>query len=98
MLATRIANNEAVILRRILDPTKATLSAAAARSILAIELGEEDRQRLRELAAKARAGSLTPEEQTEIETYGRVGSLISILKSNARMSLRRRTRTNGATS
>lgn len=52
---------------------------------------------MRELAARARAGTLTAEEQAEIDTYGRVGSLLSILKSKARRSLKQRTRTDGVT-
>jgi hypothetical protein len=89
-------NNEAAILQRVLEPDRPTLSVAAARSILAIEFSPADKARMRELAAKARAGSLTADEQAEIDAYGRVGSLLAILKSKARRSLKRRARTNGS--
>jgi hypothetical protein len=39
------------------------------------------------LAAKARAGTLTNEENEELENYLRVGDLIAIMQSKARRSL-----------
>lgn len=94
MLQTEAPSNEAVILGRAIEP--ATLSASAARSILGIEFSEKDKRRMRELAAKARAGTLTSSEQSEIDTYGRVSSLLSILKSKARKSLKQRAKSNGS--
>ena len=41
-------------------------------------------------AEKARQGSLTPEEQDEIEDYERVGHLLGMLQSKARLSLSHR--------
>jgi len=46
------------------------------------------------LAAKARAGTLTSDEQREVEAYSRVSSLLGVLKSKARRALKRR-HTNG---
>ena len=43
---------------------------------------------MRELSAKARAGSLSEEEDDEIETFERAGTLLSILKSKARLVLK----------
>ena len=51
---------------------------------------------MRTLAAKARAGTLTSDEQAEVEAYSRIGSLLGILKSKARRALKRRT-SNGKT-
>jgi hypothetical protein len=42
------------------------------------------------LAAKARAGTLTDDEQAQIEAYSRISSLLGILKSKARRALKRR--------
>jgi hypothetical protein len=42
-----------------------------------------------DLAEKAREGSLTPAEQGELESYERVGSLLGILQSKARTSLKK---------
>ena len=79
--------NEATLLSRVLEPDKPLLSAAAAESILALDFPPAERDRLKELAAKARSGSLSSAEQQEIDSYGRVGSLLSILKSRARKAL-----------
>jgi hypothetical protein len=81
-------NNEATILDRLLAPERPALTREAAESILALEFGPEDKARLDALAARARAGTLTPEEQREIDAYSRVGSLVSILTSKARLSLK----------
>ncbi len=79
--------NEATLLSRVLEPDKPLLSAAAAESILALDFPPAERDRLKELAGKARAGDLSLAEQQEIDSYGRVGSLLSILKSKARKTL-----------
>jgi hypothetical protein len=44
---------------------------------------------MRELSAKARRGTLTPEEDAEMDNFERVGSILSILKSKARQVLKR---------
>ena len=49
---------------------------------------------MHDLAAKARAGKLTADEQAEVEAYSRISSLLGILKSKARRTLKPRT-TNG---
>jgi hypothetical protein len=88
MQLKQLPNNEAAILARLMGPSELMLSPQAAEAILAIGFSQTDKDRMQELAAKARAGILTPEEQDEVEDYGRVGSLISILKSTARQSLK----------
>ena len=45
---------------------------------------------MRELSAKARAGTLTPGERDEIEQYERVACTLDILHSKARRVLKRR--------
>ncbi len=40
------------------------------------------------LAEKARQGTLTPEEQQEVDNYERVGHYLAILQSKARIALR----------
>ena len=49
---------------------------------------DSDQVRTEELAGKARAGSLSPEEEREIENYERVGHYLAILQSKARVALR----------
>ncbi len=88
MQLTQLPNNEAAILARILGPGQMKLSPEAAEAILAVAFSQIDNDRMQELAAKARAGILNQEEHDEVEAYGRVGSLISMLKSTARQTLR----------
>ncbi len=83
------ANNEADILSRVIAPNQPSLSEDAARSILALGFGQPDRQRMDDLAEKAREGTLTPAERAELDGYERVGCLLGILQSKARQSLKR---------
>jgi hypothetical protein len=87
--AREIQETEGAIWDRLLQPDKPTLTPAAARSILALDFPQADQKRMRALAAKARAGTLTAAEAEAIDVYGRVGSVLSILKSKARISLRK---------
>jgi hypothetical protein len=80
-------NTEAAIFRRILEPEKPMLSPDAARSILALDFAPVDRERMNFLAARARAGALTSDEDEELENYLLVGDLLAIMQSKARRSL-----------
>ncbi len=83
------ANTETAILDRLIAPERDDLTPEAARCLLAIDFGQLDRERMNELAAKAREGALTSEEATEIENYQHVGDLLALLQSKARKSLKR---------
>jgi len=87
--------SDAAILSRVLEPDKPILSLQAARYILALDFTSGDKERMRRLSAKARAGTLTPNEQVEIGNYERVGHLLNILQSKARRSLKGQRATNG---
>ena len=76
-----------MILARALGSSSGSLTPELANFFLAIELDPADERRANELAAKARSGSLSPEEETEIDEYRRVGRFIEILKLRARMVL-----------
>lgn len=43
---------------------------------------------MRTLSAKARRGTLTQDENNEMEVYERAGAILSILKSKARQALK----------
>jgi|SRR5262245_24461862 len=89
MQSTRAANTESEIWGRLLAPAGSKLSSEAARAILKIDFPRADKDRMHKLAAKARMGTLTPEEQAAIDAYGRIGSFISIMNSKARVALRK---------
>jgi hypothetical protein len=80
--------SEMAILRRVVDPEQPFLSAEAARAILRLDFHTDDRTRMNQLAAKNRAGKLTPTEERELNGYIRVGQMLGILQSKARRSLR----------
>ena len=80
---------EVEILKRVILPDKPTLPEAVAREFLAYGFGEKDRERMQELSEKARQGTLTSDEAQEADGFERVGSLLGILQSKARQSLRR---------
>lgn len=79
--------SEMAILRRIVDPEQPFLFPEAARAILRLDFHAADRTRMNQLAAKNRAGKLTPPEEQELNSYIRVGQMLGILQSKARRSL-----------
>ncbi len=80
--------SEVAIFGRVLEPDQATLDAAAARAILALDFRQADKDRMRQLLAKAKAGTLTADEEIAIDNYERVGHMLSLMKSKARRSLK----------
>ena len=62
----------------------------AARALLKLQFSAADVQRMRELSAKARTGTLSATEKEEIDTYERLGCVLDILHSKARRALKRR--------
>ena len=87
-MSLAVEKTEAAILSRVVSPENGDLSRDAARSILQITFPHSDRERMNELAEKARDGTLGNDEETELENYRHVGRLLEILKSKARLSLK----------
>jgi hypothetical protein len=81
MPVTRTRNSEVSILNRILRPNEPTFSPEAAQDILALDFEPADKDRMRQLSDKARAGTLTAEEDAEAGTYGLVGHLLNVMQS-----------------
>src|ERR1700674_2266487 len=87
---------EGAIWGRLLRAGSKSLSVEAARSILRLEFAPEDKERMHDLAAKARDGSLRAAEQEETRNYERVGNLLALMKSKARQRLKKASRSNGS--
>jgi hypothetical protein len=85
--ATESVPSEAEILCHVIRPDRGTWSRAAAEAILRFDFPPDDLQRMSTLAAKAREGSLSTGEQTELENYRHVGRVLELLQSKARLSL-----------
>jgi hypothetical protein len=80
-------HSEVAILSRLIHRAAAPLAPQAARAILDMDFPEDDQKRMRALADKAAAGTLTPEERSELECFNRVGFMLSVLHANARRAL-----------
>ncbi|CAN5116180.1 hypothetical protein BH11PLA2_BH11PLA2_37860 [soil metagenome] len=88
MVAQTPFSTESMILARVIAPELPTISPAVASELLKWSFTESDQQRMAELAAKARASTLTDDERVEIEGYERVTSFLGLVKSKARRSLK----------
>jgi hypothetical protein len=95
MQITQETATESAIWDRLLRSAGQALSVEAARSLLRLEFPSEDKDRMHELAAKAREGSLTAAEQEAIRNYERVGNLLALMKSKARQRLKSASSSNG---
>ena len=65
------------------------LSQTAARSLLKLRFASRDHDRMQELSAKARAGTLTARDRVEIDSYEHLGCLLDILHSKARQTMKK---------
>ena len=81
-------NTEAAILARIIQTDERELTPDAARYLLSMRLPSSDEDRVNELSAKARAGSLTEAEGQELDSYLHIGSLLAVMQSKARRLLK----------
>lgn len=77
-------NTEAAILARVIQADERELTPEAARYLLSMKLPSSDEDRVNELSAKARAGSLTDAETQELDSYLHIGFLLGIMQSKAR--------------
>lgn len=82
-------NSAVAVWRRTIQPEAGDLPSAEARAILRLKISAQDQERADELAAKARSGGMTPQEEHELENYLTIGSALEFLKSKARLSLGR---------
>lgn len=76
------------ILDRLLEPVGRSLSAKAARELVALRADAEVQARVRELAAKCNEGALSAEERAEYEAYVMAANIVAILQAKARARLR----------
>lgn len=76
------------ILIRTIKPDEGGMSAEAAREILHLKLSNADRDRVNQLAARAREGALTAEDRSELDDYERITALLELMQCKARVSLK----------
>jgi hypothetical protein len=76
------------ILYRTIRPDRGDLAVDTARWLLCVRLSVEDVDKVNCLAAKARSGTLTSEERSELDEFERITSLLELMQSKARLSLK----------
>ena len=81
-------NTEAAILARIIQSDEREVTPEIAQYLLSMKLPSSDEDRVNELSAKARAGSLTKAEARELDSYLHIGSLLAVMQSKARAHLK----------
>jgi hypothetical protein len=81
-------NTEAAILARIIQAEERELTPDAARYLLSMKLPSSDEDRVNDLSAKAREGTLTEPEAQELDSYLHIGFLLGIMQSKARQLLK----------
>jgi hypothetical protein len=62
-------NTKAAILARVIEADESAIAPDVARYLLSMQLPRIDRERVDELSARARAGSLTEGETAELDSY-----------------------------
>jgi hypothetical protein len=77
-------NTEAAILARVIESDSTTITPEVARYLLSMQLPARDQERVNELSAKARAGTLTAGEEQEFDSYLHIGRLLAVMQSRAR--------------
>ena len=85
MLATALT--EAEILADVLTPDQGDLSADVARAVLRWKFSRRATAHINKLAQRNQHGTISAAEREELERYLRVGSLLNVLQSKARLSL-----------
>lgn len=80
--------SQAAIFSRLWDAPGHGLTRQLARHVLKLAFADEDLQRMHELAAKNREGTLSERERGILDNYVVVGDLIAILQSKARKVLK----------
>ena len=81
------AAQTSIIVRALEPQNVGPMPTAAARYLIKLRPAEPDRRRADELAARARLGQLTEEEETEVEERRRVGKLFEAMKLVAHLTL-----------
>ncbi len=87
MSTATIDTQELAILSRVISPQSPTMPPSVAEEVLKWGFSDADRERMSELAAKARQGTLDEDEAAAVDAYERVSSFLGLMKSKARRSL-----------
>jgi hypothetical protein len=79
----------ASILASIIKPNRGSFSEELANYVLSLGFSKDQKSRYEKLSKKAARGQLSDKEGAELDEYLETNALLMILKSKARMSLKR---------
>jgi copper oxidase (laccase) domain-containing protein len=89
MQTTHAAAAEAAILSRLVKPSRADFTPEVAEALLKLDFDQTDRDRMHELTVKNQEGILTKAEEEELQSYRRIGYFVDLIRSKARISLKK---------
>lgn len=75
--------------RPLIFPDLDSIGQREARALLTVKFSKHDLSQINDLSALAQAGHLTEEQATMLEGYVRLGNVLTMLHSRARMVLKR---------
>lgn len=78
---------EPTALGRLLRPMSKSMSRELAHELVSLKVEEDTQQRYDFLATGRREGTLTPDEEAELQDLVQVNSVLSMLKAEARLLL-----------
>ena len=82
-----LSSHGGLILSRVFRTDRGDLAPETARWLLGVDFDPDDRKRIAALYEKAREGTLSEQEDAELEDYGEVGRFLEILRARARATL-----------
>jgi len=81
-------NFEPVIWARLMQTPKEPVSPEAARYLLSLDFSDADHSRMQALMDKSNEGTLTSDEDAELDGYVNIANVLSVMHSRARVALR----------
>jgi hypothetical protein len=88
MMTPSVALDDAEILADVLKLGTPHFDVDAARAVLRLGFSDEQQQRMLSLADKGNRGTLSQDEQAELDRFRRVGNFPALMHAKARLSLR----------
>ena len=88
MMTPSVALDDAEILADPLKLGTPHFDVDAARAVLRLGFSDEQQQRMLSLADKGNRGTLSQDEQAELDRFRRVGNFLALMHAKARLSLR----------
>ncbi len=82
-------DREAAFLKRVVRPRLLNMTPEAARAILALRIDDRDRERMSALLASNQQGTLSTEDQSELDLYISMGQFLDFMRAKALGSLKK---------